>query len=174
MGNTSLDDTEQGLQSIPEAEIEYEQVQSDARDGSPDLIPSQPHAPFSIGAFLGRLVHLTVKNALMFLVHILSGLFFVIGRILGTTAGIIVVRPFRILGLRSPSSEPKRPTGKYFIIGIAIFGVWYAIQEPNNLPFSIPSISIPSLFSGKVHPNTTKFSSLRMTYLPILLNLSRV
>ncbi|KAF8349168.1 hypothetical protein F5887DRAFT_949732, partial [Amanita rubescens] len=153
VGNASLDDTEQGLQSIPEAEIEDEQVQLEARDESPDLIPSQLHAPFSIGAFLGRLVHLTVKtslNTLIFLVHILSGLFFVIGRILGTIVEIILVRPFRILGLvGSPSSEPKRPAGKYFLIGLAILGVWYAIQEPNNLPFSIPSISIPSLFSGK-------------------------
>ncbi len=92
----------------------------------------------------------TSLNTLVFLVHILSGLFFVIGQILETIVEIILVRPFRILGLvGSPSPEPKCPTRKYFIIGLAILSVWYAIQEPNNLPFSIPSISIPSLFSGK-------------------------
>ena len=158
MGDASLDDAEQGLQSIPEVEVEDEQVQSEARETdareSPDVTPSQQHVSFSIGALLGRSVHLTVKtslNTLIFLVHILSGLFFVIGRILGTIVEIILVRPFRILGLvGSPTFEQKRPAGKYFLIGLAILGALYAIQEPNNLPLSIPaSISIPSLFSGK-------------------------
>ena len=153
MGDASLDDTEQGLQSIPEIEVEDEQVQLEARETdareSHDATPSQ-HVSFSIGALLGRSVHLTVKtflNTLVFLVHILSGLFFVIGRILGTTVEIMLVRPIRILGLLgSPTFDAKRPAGKYFLIGLAILGAWYAIQEPNNLPLSI---SIPSLFSGR-------------------------
>ncbi|KAF8716375.1 hypothetical protein AX14_007095 [Amanita brunnescens Koide BX004] len=154
VGDASLDDTEQGLQSIPEAEVEDEQAQETDEPESPDIIQSHQRMSFSIGAFLGQIVHLTVKtslNTLVFLVHILSGLFFVIGRILGTIVEIILIRPLRILGLLgSPSFEPKRPAGKYFLIGLALLGAWYAIQEPNNLPLSIPaSISIPSLFRGK-------------------------
>ena len=161
MGDASLDETEQGLQSIPEIEVEDEQVQLEAGETDAhellDVTPSRQHVSFSIGAFLGRSVHLTVKtslNTLVFMVHILSGLFFVIGRILGTTVEIILVRPFRILGLvGSPTFERKRPAGKYLLIGLAILGAWYALQDPNNLPLSIPaSISIPSLFSGKGRP----------------------
>jgi hypothetical protein len=74
----------------------------------------------------------------VFLVYILSGLFVVIGRILETVVEVILARPFCILGLVGLlSSEPKCPAGRCYFIGLAILGVWYAIQELNNLPFQM-------------------------------------
>ncbi|KAF8635159.1 hypothetical protein AX15_000501 [Amanita polypyramis BW_CC] len=162
-GDVSLNDAEQGLHSIPEVEIEDEEVEAgaeacDAYDSElpPDPIPIQPSVPFSIGAFLGRTVHLSVKtclNLVVFFVNILSGLFFVIGRILGTIVEIILIRPLRVIGLVGPGSSdtdlsqrPAKSMGKYLLIGLAILGAWHILQEPNSLPF--PS-SIPSLFAGK-------------------------
>ncbi|KAK2460315.1 hypothetical protein APHAL10511_007704 [Amanita phalloides] len=163
-GEVSLGDAEQGLQSIPEVEGEDEaEVQeTHARHTalSPVPISIQSPVPFSIGAVLGRVVHLSFKtclNTFVFAVHLLSGLFFVMGRILGTIVEIILIRPFRIAGLVGSQSNydelqpqrPAKPFGKYLLIGLTLLGAWYAIQEPNKLPFSLP---ISPLFGGKAKP----------------------
>ncbi|KAF8627047.1 hypothetical protein AX17_006387 [Amanita inopinata Kibby_2008] len=100
VGDISLDDAEQGLHSIPEVEVEDEEdiVYDDTSNQT--LSPQSPS--FSVGAFLGRLVHICIKSCLslfILIVRLLSGLFFIIGRVLGIMVETVLVRPLRILGL---------------------------------------------------------------------------
>ncbi|KAM6490512.1 hypothetical protein JOM56_013855 [Amanita muscaria] len=154
VGEVSLDDAEQGLHSIPEVEVEEDQVEEEEEEAHDSERLHSPHAApthsvsFSIGAILGRLVNVTLRtciNFLVLLVNLLSAVFFVFGRIIGTIAEILFLRPLKILGLSSSSTDPPKPIGKYLLIGFAICAIWYAIQEPNK---SIP-ISLPSVFTSK-------------------------
>ncbi|PFH47955.1 hypothetical protein AMATHDRAFT_42594 [Amanita thiersii Skay4041] len=154
----SLSDAEQGLQSIPEVDVEDDQIMASNEAESYQMHQKQspPSRPFSIGGFLGRIVHWFITSFLSIIyliVQLLSGCLFVFGRILGTIVEVIFLRPLRVLGLtgsaqtQPPESTRRRPIVSYILIALPILAAWFALQGTSlsSLPTSFP---LP-FFSGK-------------------------
>lgn len=142
---------EQGLDSIPEIPEEEQRLavkapesirqsshQRRSRSRTPGPISSRSPA-FSIGGFLGSIVHFTAR--LFFLA--ISGFFsiltasgFYIGNALGRIFDALIRRPFGWVR----GAGPLLPI---LIPGVVLFGSWYILHNA-SLPSYLPSLSFPS------------------------------
>ncbi|KAF9449514.1 hypothetical protein P691DRAFT_667324 [Macrolepiota fuliginosa MF-IS2] len=160
--DSSLDSAEQGLDSIPEVpedelsdsprkDDRREEVQSRRMPRSSSRPPRESSTRFSIGGLLGRLVHGVVRGLLMivkFVIYLVTSIFFVCGRVLGTVYDIVLNRP--VLWLRTVNLSPAAALVKYLAIGALAVGVWYALQG-TDIRSHLPSISFPRPSSQPIY-----------------------
>ncbi|KAF5359870.1 hypothetical protein D9756_003457 [Leucocoprinus leucothites] len=153
MQDTSLDTAEQGLDSIPEVleevlpDTPYEKRARSREKSVSRRVPRSSSRPrdstrFSIGGLLGRLVHGVIRGLLMivkFVIYLVTSVFFVCGRVLGTIYDIILNRP--VLWLRSSDLSPAAALVKYLAIGALAYGIWYGVTE-TDIVSHLPSLSI--------------------------------
>lgn len=145
---TSMEHTLDSIPEIPEEEIQpavkaaesirQSSHQRRSRSRTPGPISSRSPA-FSIGGFLGSIVHFTAR--LFFLA--ISGFFsiltasgFYIGNALGRTFDALIRRPFGLIR----GAGPLLPV---LIPGVVLFGSWYMLHN-SSLPSYLPSLSFPS------------------------------
>ena len=134
--STSMDTSQQGLQSIQEVEEEIleppiVQRQSSQRARSRTPAPRPPAAPFSIGGLLGKVV----RNLFVFMAWSLSTALYFMGTVFGTLYDTLVQRPTRWLKKASGSSGFLI---KYVTSALVLVAAWYFVSK---MPLSsyIPS-----------------------------------
>ncbi|KAI0058169.1 hypothetical protein BV25DRAFT_1299148 [Artomyces pyxidatus] len=133
MGDTSLDDFEQGLDSIPEDE-EAEFLQSQSRHRS----------AFSIGSVIGSCVHFVfqvIKGAIIIVLRIIAGIMGITGRVLGGVFDILFNQPVKWLSNANPA--PVVTLLKYLVIIAVAYGTWQTLQN-TDLSRLIPRSSHPT------------------------------
>ncbi|GJE88586.1 hypothetical protein PsYK624_046690 [Phanerochaete sordida] len=138
--NTSMMDAmnveaglERGLESI------LEEDEADVLDESVEVLSQRT---FSVGAMLGRGVHL-VFSLISFIITSIWSVFayipFIIGRVLGAFFDVTVLKPVRWISGANPA--PLVKLGKYAILGLCIYAAWHVL---NSGLLALPSWSSPS------------------------------
>ncbi|KAF9563240.1 hypothetical protein CPC08DRAFT_633025 [Agrocybe pediades] len=132
----------QGLTSIPEIDetaLEPEERQPSLPRRAKSKTPAPlPRPGFSIGAFLGSIVHVIIKLSLSLvsgLVSLFSMVAFLVGQLFGTVFDVVLRRP--LAWVQSAGS-----LSKYLVPGAVILLSWYTLQR---VPISsyIPTVSFP-------------------------------
>ena len=111
-------DIEQGLDSIAEGN----EAQLDKQDNH------EPHSSsraFSIGGFLGNIVHRLYLVALYGL-QFVSMILFILGKVAGMIFDIIFNRPIRWI----TSTNTLATLGRYLFLGFILSAAWYTLQDP--------------------------------------------
>lgn len=141
---------DQGLDSIPEIPEEYiadtavpeqkrQPLQRRSRSRTPGLIPTSRSPAFSIGGFLGSIVHVAARLLLLTcstLVSIATASFFLVGNVLGKMIDLILLRPY---GWARGAS----PLLRLVVPGAIVVASWYVLHSV-PLASYVPSISFPS------------------------------
>lgn len=107
---------------------------------------------FSIGAILGRGVHLVfslVSLIMSSIWSVFSYIPFFIGRVLGSVFDLIVLTPVRWVSSADPT--PLVKLGKYATVALSIYAAWYALNSgllvlpsrPSSPPVYRPPSDIP-------------------------------
>ncbi|KAJ6508048.1 hypothetical protein C8R47DRAFT_1100389 [Mycena vitilis] len=127
---TSFEDPEQGLDSIPEVDDEdVVQIPKPPRARSRSRGPSS--RSFTPGAFIGTVLHAAAR--------FIMTVFLLFGKVLGTTFDVILIRPMRIA-----ARSPLGPLIKYAaIIGVLLLASRALPDLGLRLPWGGPGVFTP-------------------------------
>ncbi|KDQ57114.1 hypothetical protein JAAARDRAFT_35716 [Jaapia argillacea MUCL 33604] len=125
MDFSSMDQAEQGLTSIEEADEEPPLV-----DGPAFQSFDGPSPSFSIGAMLGKAVYWSARGSKAigtFFMRLLSAFFFLLGRVLGTALDVIFFQPARWIS--HTNLAPVRKLATYLFLAACIYAVWFSVRD---------------------------------------------
>ncbi|KAF7796612.1 hypothetical protein EIP86_007794 [Pleurotus ostreatoroseus] len=134
-GFTTSFDMESGLQSIQEVE---EALQLDD-----SIIEQVSHSSFSIGALLGRGVHMVFRTFWWITHSIWAAIVFLpraVGRVFGYVLDLLVFSPLQKISNIDPA--PIYRFGKYAAIAFSIYAAWVALNS--GVLDYLPSFPTPS------------------------------
>jgi SUN domain-containing protein 1/2 len=118
-------DVEQGLDSIPEID------EPPLVDDEYILPASSRRGKFSVGGFLGRLVHLIWRMTMAVVAMIfraLSAVMLTLGWTLGSIYDVTLKRPMDFLG--GSHSKASVLMTKYFVTALGLYLAWYFLRNP--------------------------------------------
>jgi SUN domain-containing protein 1/2 len=133
-------DVEQGLDSIPE--VNEDDLNPDTPDTSYEhqyeqkqqrRSASRPPPSSRIGGPIGSVVYFITrafKSTIYFFIQLLVTTLYTLGRVLGTIASTLWVRPAEWASNASPGARLILALVKYAGIAFIILGTWYVLQEP--------------------------------------------
>ncbi|KAI0044926.1 hypothetical protein FA95DRAFT_207587 [Auriscalpium vulgare] len=155
LGDTSLDDYEQGLHSISE---------NDEGDIQPHSY-RQSSRSASIGGLLGRLVHFALRLVLgvvSIIFRLLAAIMGFAGRVLGGVFELLVQKPARLLN--GANSAPLAALFKYLIVVAIIYVAWGALRKADLSSFlpSRPSApyQAPDIPAGNIAEISARLQAL--------------
>ncbi|TFK75201.1 hypothetical protein BDN72DRAFT_787844 [Pluteus cervinus] len=172
-------DIEQGLDSIPEVDesmiIEQpQQQQQQQRSRSvPRGVTPRSSRPYSLGGFLGNVVHYaisTFRRLIVLVLQLFALILYTIGTVFGTVYDVIFQRPSS--WLRNGNIGSLAFLGKYLVLGGIMILAWMAVQEPfvNYLPeFPRSSQRTPFVAPSTPVTNLEEFS-IRLQKLEAILS----
>ncbi|KIK99988.1 hypothetical protein PAXRUDRAFT_130938 [Paxillus rubicundulus Ve08.2h10] len=120
----SSHDMESGLEVIIESD------EPPLVDGIADTSDRHPRS-FSIGGFLGWLVNRIVRfflGILSGILRVLSLVFLILGRVLGSTVDIFLQKPTALISRINP--RPFIILAQFAIVAIAVYLAWFNLRDP--------------------------------------------
>ena len=138
----------------PSLEIILESDEPPEVDGVVDTSDAHRRS-FSIGGLLGRLVNRTARfflSILEWILHIISLVFLMLGRILGLTANIFVRKPTTLV--RSIDPQSFTYLARLAVVALVIYLAWFQFYDPlvdllpyraTTRPYHAPEMPITNL-----------------------------